>query len=148
MLKRSITYEDFFGNERTEEFYFNMTEAEVVEWITTNSDVTIDRVVERMSKKSDVKGIMDSIKDLIYRSYGEVSVDGRRFIKSKEVKDGFMETNAYSALFMELATDDGKAAEFLNSVIPKSLSARVKKIMDEHPDASVDELREIVEKEG
>lgn len=140
MFVKKITYKDFFGNERTEDFYFNLTEAEIIEWLSTNSEYTLDRVIENMQKKMNVKGILEAAKELIYKAYGEVSIDGRRFIKNEEVKNNFMETNAYSVLFMEIATDAKAAAEFFNSIIPNELAASVKKMMDEHPNATPEQL--------
>lgn len=143
MYVKTITYNDFLGHERTEDFYFNLTEAEIIEWLATNSEYTLDQVIENMRKKMNVRGILEASKELIYKAYGELSLDGRRFIKSKEVKDGFMETNAYSVLFMELATDAKKAADFFNAIIPKDLAEHVNKLYEEHPDASPEELVEI-----
>ena len=143
MFVKTITYQDFLGNERTEDFYFNLTEAEIIEWLSTNAEYTLDKVIENMRQKMNVKGILDATKELIYKAYGEVSLDGRRFNKSKEVKDNFMETNAYSVLFMELATDAKKAAEFFNSIIPKDLAASVNKLYEDNPNATPEELVEI-----
>lgn len=143
MFKKTITYKDFNGQQRTEDFYFNLTEAEVIEWLTTNTDATLDEVLNQMRKKSDISGLLSATKDLIYRSYGEKSVDGRRFVKTPEVKASFMETNAYSALFMELCTNAEKSAEFLNNIIPEEMAARIKDISDKHPDASPEELMEL-----
>ena len=141
MYKKTITYEDFLGVERTEDFYFNLTKAEIIEWLSTNAEYTLDQVIEHMTKKMDVKGLMEATKQLIYMAYGEISIDGRRFIKNQEVKDNFMETNAYSDLFMELATNAEAAAEFFNGIIPKDLAKEANKIMSEHPGASPEELR-------
>ena len=143
MFVKTITYQDFLGNERTEEFYFNLTEAEIIEWLSTNAEYTLDQVIENMRKKMNVKGILEATKQLIYKAYGELSLDGRRFIKSEEVKNNFMETNAYSVLFMELATDASKAAEFFNSIIPKDLAASVNKLYEDNPNATPEELIEI-----
>lgn len=144
MYKKTMTYEDFLGQTRTEDFYFNLTKAEIIEWLSTNADYTLDQVIEHMSKKMDVKGLMEATKQLIYMAYGEISLDGRRFAKNKEVKDNFMETNAYSDLFMELATDAKAAAEFFNGIIPKDLAEEVDKLTKEHPDATPEELRALV----
>lgn len=141
MYVKSITYTDYNNVERTEDFYFHLTEAEVLEWLTTNTEATIDEVLDNMKKKNNIRGLLDSAKDLIYRAYGEKSVDGRRFIKTPEVKANFMETEAYSKLFMELSTDPKAASEFVNSIIPSSLAARVKKLTDEHPGATPEEIK-------
>lgn len=141
MYCKKITYTDFDGKERTEEFYFNLTEAEIIEWMTTNSTYTIDKVLENMSKKMDVKGIIEATKELIYRAYGEKSIDGRRFCKTPDVKANFMETNAYSTLFMELATNAEEAANFFNSIIPSDLATKVDTLIKNNPDASTEELK-------
>lgn len=148
MYKKTMTYTDFFGTERTEDFYFNLTMSEILEWLSTNAEYTIDRVIENMSKKMDVRGLMDATKDLICKAYGEVSLDGRRFIKNEEVRNNFLQTNAYSNLFMELATDAKAAADFFNAIIPNDLAASVNKIMKEHPGATPEELREIAEQQA
>lgn len=147
MYCKKITFTDFDGNVRTEEHYFNLTEAEIIEWLSTNAEYTLDKVIENMSKKMNVKGILEATRELIYRAYGEKSLDGRRFIKTPEVKANFMETNAYSVLFMELATDAQKCADFFNSIIPKHLSENVDKLMKEHPGATPEELREMINKQ-
>lgn len=144
MYVKRITYTDYNDVERTEDFYFHLTEAEVLEWLMTNTDATLDEVLDNMKKKNNLRGLLDSAKDLIYRAYGEKSVDGRRFIKTPEVKANFMETEAYSQLFMELSTDPKAASEFVNSIIPSSLAARVKKVTDEHPNATPEEIKALV----
>lgn len=148
MYVKTITYTDFNNVERTEDFYFNLTEAEVIEWLTTNSSATLGEVLDGMRRKNDIQGILSSTKDLIYRAYGEKSADGRRFVKTPEVKANFMETPAYSKLFMEISTDANKAVEFLNAVIPSDLAARVRKISAENPNATVDDIRNIAAKSG
>lgn len=148
MLKKVITFTDYDGNQREEEFYFHMNKAEVIEWLVTNGDYTYDKLIDHMSKKRDGKAIIGVFRDLIYRSYGEKSVDGRRFMKSQEIKDAFMETEAYSNLFVELITDAKKAAEFLNGIIPKDLADLVSDTMAKNPNATPDELKEILASDG
>jgi len=148
MLKKVIKFTDYDGNQREEEFFFHMNKAEVIEWLVTNGDYTYDKLIDQMSKKRDGKAIMGVFKDLIYRSYGEKSVDGRRFVKSQEVKDNFMETEAYSELFVELVTDAKKAADFLNGVIPKDLSDLVSETIAKNPGATPEELKEIIASDG
>lgn len=129
MLKKTITYEDYDGNQRTEDFYFNLSKAEVVDWLTTSGGYTLDKVMEKLVRTENTKEIMQIFKDLIYRAYGEKSLDGRRFIKSEEVKNNFIETEAYSALYMELISNAKTAAEFFNGIIPKDMAADIDKMM-------------------
>lgn len=144
MYCREITYDDFDGNELTEKFYFNLNEAEIIKWITTNGDYSLDAVLNKMIEKKRGKDIIDAFENLIYMSYGERDVDSRRFIKTKEVKDAFMQSNAYSVLFMELITDAGKAAEFLNGIVPAKMAAEVSKILKENPDGIPDSMKDYI----
>lgn len=95
-----------------------------------------------MVKERNGREIMNTFSDLIYRSYGKKSLDGRRFDKTEEAKRDFMETEAYSVLFTEIVTDAKKAAEFFNGVIPKDMAADIERIMKENPDAIPDELKD------
>ena len=117
MFKKTIKYIDFDNNDREEDFYFNLTKAEVAE-MELSENGGISKLLQKIIAEKDQKRIVEFFKDFIIRSYGEKSNDGRRFMKSKEITDAFTQTEAYSILFMELATDEGKAAEFVNAVIP------------------------------
>lgn len=117
MLKKKITYVDYNGVERTEEFLFNLTQAEVTEMeLSTPGGLveTINKIVE----SKDGKEIISLFKEIILKSYGEKSPDGRRFVKSKELSDAFSQTEAYSILFMELATNAELSAAFVNAIVP------------------------------
>lgn len=120
MLKKTITYTDYNGNSRTEDFYFNLTEAEVTEMeLSVNGGLA--EMIKRIVAAQDSKQIIEIFKDIIMRAYGEKSPDGKRFIKTQEVKDNFAQTEAYSKLFMELATDDKAAADFINGIVPAKI---------------------------
>lgn len=118
MLKRTIKYTDYKGNERTEDFYFNMSKAELAEMELT-TDGGLSDYIEKIIKASDQAQIVKLFKELLLKSYGEKSEDGRRFIKGKELSEAFSQTEAYSILFMELAGDADKAAEFVNGIVPE-----------------------------
>lgn len=123
MLKKTIKYVDCNEVEREEDFYFNLTEAELMEmeYGTTGG---FSEMIKKIIAAQDTPTIMKIFKELLLKSYGEKSADGKRFVKSDEISTAFSQTEAYSKLFMELATDDVKAAEFVNGVIPKSVSAQ------------------------
>lgn len=142
MLKRTITFVDYDNNERTEDFYFNMNKSEVIKWLTTSGDYTLDKVMERLTKERNGKEIMKIFEEMIKISYGEKSLDGRKFEKSDEIWNNFYQTEAYSELFTELVTDAIKAADFFNGIIPKELGDEVKKIMDQYPDGIPAELKD------
>lgn len=117
MLKRTITYKDYNGEERTEDFYFNLSQAEVTE-MEMSVDGGLAEKLNRIILAKDGKQIIEAFKDLVLRSYGEKSPDGKRFIKSKELRDAFEQNPAYSIIFMELATNADMAANFVNGVVP------------------------------
>lgn len=146
MLKRTITYEDYDGNQRTEDFYFNLSQAEIIKWLTTSGDYTLDKVLDKLAKERNGREIMRMFEELIVMSYGKKSLDGKRFDKSKEVKDEFLETEAYSVLFTEIVTDAKKAGEFINGIIPKKLAEDVLKIMKENPEGIPDEVKDYLPK--
>lgn len=118
MLKKTITYTDYDGNERTEDFYFNLTKAEITE-MELSHDGGLTKLIEKIVAEQDSKRIVEIFKDLILRAYGEKSPDGKRFVKNQELRDAFAQTEAYSDLFMELATDAEAAVAFVNSIIPQ-----------------------------
>lgn len=118
MLKKTITYTDYDGNVRTEDFYFNLTKAEIME-MEMCTDGGLEKMINKIVQTSDTKRIIETFKEIILKSYGEKSLDGKRFIKNQELRDAFSQTEAYSELFMELATNEEAAAAFVNGVIPK-----------------------------
>lgn len=127
MYKRTVTFTDFDGNERTEDFYFHFSKAELMEMELSKTG-GLQNYVDKIVKTQDTPELMRIFKDLLLNSYGEKSLDGRKFVKSKELSEAFSQTEAYSMLFVELATDDEKAAEFINNVIPSDMQDEVKKI--------------------
>lgn len=123
MLKKTITYTDFNGVERTEDFFFNLTKAEVLE-MEMSATGGLAESIKKIVAAQDQPAIIKLFKDLILKAYGEKSADGRRFMKSEEIKDNFAQTEAYSILFMELATDADKASEFVNGIVPAGLAEK------------------------
>lgn len=144
MYKRTFKYVDFDGNEREEEHYFNLTKAEVTMWLTTNTGYTLDQLLEELTQKNDAKRIMEIFEDLILRSYGVKSPDGRKFVKTKELADDFKSTEAYSDLFMEVVMDGKKAATFINAILPKDISSKVDEVLRTNEEALPKELQEFL----
>ena len=118
MLKKTVTYTDYNGSERTEDFYFNLTKAEIMEMELTTVG-GLSAMIEKIVAAKDGPTIIKTFKDMVLKAYGEKSADGRRFIKSPEIAEAFSQTEAYSQIFMELATDDEAAAKFVNGIIPE-----------------------------
>lgn len=141
MLKKTITYENVFtGEPISEDFYFNLSKAEVVELELSHKDglkATLERIVEA----KDGKGIVEEFQKIILLAYGKRSEDGRRFIKNDEVREEFKSTGAYSALFMELVTDTDAAVNFVRGIIPAGMDEEAAKIVS----ADLKLIEEVVE---
>ena len=120
MFKKTIKYTDFDGNERKEDFYFNLTKAELLE-MQLSIEGGLQGHLERIIKTQSQPELVKMFKDIIMRAYGEKSLDGKKFMKSDEIRKNFECTEAYSELFMELATDSDAAAEFINALLPNDL---------------------------
>lgn len=124
MLKKTITYTDFNDEERTEDFYFFLSKAKLAEMeFSTNGGMK--NKLERLINEKDGAEICKLIKDLIVLSYGKKSDDGKRFMQTPEIAQEFLETEAYSELFMELTTNAEAAAAFVNGIIPKDLKSKI-----------------------
>ena len=120
MLKKTVTYVDYNGVERTEDFYFNLSKAEVAE-MELSVDGGFSKMLEEIVKSNDNARILELFKEMVLKAYGEKSADGRRFVKSKELAEAFSQTEAYSEIFMELAMDEKAAAAFVNGIMPANL---------------------------
>ena len=122
MLKKTITYIDYNGTERKEDFYFNLSKAEIMEMEMGTTGGMVE-MINKIVAAQDAPAIIDMFKKMILKAYGEKSVDGKRFIKSKELSEAFSQTEAYSQLFMELATDADAASKFVNGIVPAQETA-------------------------
>lgn len=126
MLKKMIKYTDYNGVEREEPFYFNLNKAELIKW--EGSTVGGMRAMyDKIIATQDQEALIALFETIIQRSYGEKSQDGKRFMKSPEILANFTSTEAYSNLFMELASNDESAAEFMNGIMPADLLEAAKK---------------------
>ena len=127
MIKKTVTYTDYNGVERTESFYFNLSKAEVME-MELSADGSMAESIQKIVDAKDAPAIIRVFKDLVLKAYGVKSDDGRRFMKVKadgsRYADDFKETEAYSQIFMELATDADAAAKFVNGIIPSDLGQK------------------------
>lgn len=117
MIKKTITYTDYNENTRTEDFYFNLNKAEIMRMEMSTKGGLVEKI-NRIVAAQDAPAIIEVFEDLIQRSYGVKTADGRGFEKSKEALAAFMATEAYSELFMELATDADAASAFVNGIVP------------------------------
>ncbi len=126
MLKKTITYTDYNGFKRTEDFYFNLSKAEIMEMELSTTGGFGD-MIQKIVAAQDTPGIIKIFKDVILKAYGEKSPDGKRFIKSDEIREAFSQTEAYSELFMELSTNDVAAADFVNGIVPGDMVDEIKR---------------------
>jgi hypothetical protein len=123
MLKREIKYEDFDGNEQTDIFYFNISKPEMVE-LEVEYPEGLKGFIEKIIETKDNKELINQFKRIILLAYGKKSDDGKRFIKNDELREEFSQTAAYQALFIELATVDNAAADFITGILPKDFTTK------------------------
>jgi hypothetical protein len=132
MLQKKIAYTDFNGVEREETFSFNLTKAEIME-MEMSTTGGLSEMINKIIEAQDTPALITLFKDLVLKAYGEKSADGKRFIKSKELSEAFSQTEAYSELFMELATDADAAAKFVNGIIPADAAKQLAESGATHP---------------
>ncbi len=117
MFKHNIKYTDYTGTERNEVFYFNLSKAELME-MELSTTAGVEEMIRMMIQTNDNAKIVQTFKDLILKSYGIKSEDGKRFIKSSELREQFEQSEAYSEFFMAmLNNEDGLQTKFINGVI-------------------------------
>lgn len=121
MLKKTVQYTDYNGVERKEDFYFNLSKAEITE-MEMSVEGGFSKMLEEIVNSKDNVRIVQLFKDIVLKSYGEKSPDGRRFVKSKEIAEAFSQTEAYSDIFMELALNEEAAAAFINGIMPADIN--------------------------
>ena len=120
MIKKTVTYVDYNGTERTEDFYFNLTKAELTE-MNLSTTGGLEKMIQDVITAQDTPKIIAIFKELLLKSYGVKSADGRRFIKSKELSTEFSQTEAYPIIYMELLTDEGSADKFVTGILPEDM---------------------------
>lgn len=129
MLKKTIKFTDYFGEERTQDFYFNLNKSELIE-MNFSTAGGMQNMLDQIRNTQDNAKIYAVFKDIILKAYGEKSADGLRFIKSKELSEAFSQTEAYNELIIEMFSDPDAAAKFMNGIIPPDLAAEAKKAIE------------------
>ena len=127
MLKETIKYVDYNGEQREEDFYFNLSRAELIA-MDYSVDGGLKEMIEKIVKEKDTVKIYKMFTDIIYKAYGEKSPDGKRFVKSTAISDSFIQTEAYSELIMKMISEPDYAAKFIEGVIsinPNSDSPKI-----------------------
>ena len=126
MLKKTITYTDYNGNSRTEDFYFNLTKTELMK-MEMGTNGGLSEMVKSIIAAQDQAALIQIFEDLILKAYGVKSLDGKRFEKSSQLSEAFAQTEAYDQLFMELATDADAAAQFINGIVLAEMAKELPK---------------------
>jgi hypothetical protein len=126
MFKHDITYENFNGETVTESFYFNLTSSEILE-LNASYDGGLGSFIQRIIDTTDQRSLIAEMKKLILLSYGVKSDDGKRFIKSDQLREEFVQTAAYDKLFMDLATNDNSATTFIKGIVPRDIQKEIEK---------------------
>ena len=121
MIKKTIEYIDYDGTERKEDKYFHMSKRELIKWETESGSGGMDKFIERIVNEEDRKTLIDMFDDLILRSYGEKSLDGKVFKKSPEIRKAFEDSACYDQLFYDLMSDTKMLSDFVNGLIPEGL---------------------------
>jgi hypothetical protein len=124
MISKTITYVDFNGMERTEKFYFNLTEAELVE-LEVDVEGGMKAILEKIIAENDRKQLWAYFKKVVLMAYGEKSPDGRFFRKNESIREGFAPTEACSKLLMELTSNTKAASDFINGILPDKISSQI-----------------------
>jgi transcriptional regulator NrdR family protein len=124
MLKKTVTYETFDGEKVTEDFYFNLTETELTDWSVSKSGGMV-QFIKILLKTSDGAEMYKMIKDLVLKSYGIKSPDGKKFYKSDAIIKEFESSAAFSDIMTSIMKDEKSATDFIKGVIPKKLAAKV-----------------------
>lgn len=128
MLKKTVTYTDYNGVERTEAFYFHYNEAEILDMEMSTEGGFAERIQKIIDAKDQVS-LMQVIKKFVIDAYGVKSEDGKRFIKNETVRTEFLESPAYSQIWMELVVNDEVAADFINNVIPSGMKEKLEALI-------------------
>jgi hypothetical protein len=139
MLKKTIKYLDFNGNEQEDTYYFNLAKAELVE-LEVQYKAGFGETLQRLVEANDQKALIAEFKSLILLSYGVKSDDGKRFIKNDELRAEFSQTAAYQEMFMELAFNDGAAADFIKGIVPADMSVEMDKAIASNTNTVVPQL--------
>lgn len=131
MVKLTETYKDYNDNERTEEFYFELNEAEVLE-MQAEENGQLNEIIKKVIAEKDSKKLMEIFKNLVLKSYGQKSIDGHYFEKSDEITKKFTQTKAYPQIFMRLALNAKAASDFVNGILPEDLDKKIEAVKSDN----------------
>lgn len=134
MLTKNITYTDLNGKERTDQYMFHMSKADVIrleaelstpEEFEDGSTTALERVINKFVETKNIHEIVMFFEDLIKRSFGVKSEDGRSFLKYLDASDAFMQSPAYDVLLIELLSNEQNAIAFFSAILPDDISPSI-----------------------
>lgn len=120
MLKKKITYTDYNGMERTDNFYFNMTEREIVMLLARLGVEDLKEYANKLAESGDLKSMFSFVDNIILSSVGAKSEDGKRFVKNQKIRDDFEQSEAYNVMFMDFLQNPSSASSFASAIVAKA----------------------------
>lgn len=136
MLRKEVKYKDFDGNDRKDVLWFHLNEVEITEMDLETSGGLV-KYMESIIDTNDVNQLIAIFKDLLIRSYGERSMDGKHFYKDDKIRNEFVSSAAYPVLYMEMVSDADKAVEFINGIVPSNIREQMAKIENTPEEAAM-----------
>jgi hypothetical protein len=127
VLKKTITYKDFNDEEVSEDLFFHLSKAELVE-MEVSHDGGLSAFLQKIVDSQNGKEIVTEFKNIVLSAYGKRSSDGKRFVKNATIREEFESSEAYSTLFMELVTNTDSAIEFVNGIVPQDMTQEAAKV--------------------
>ena len=124
MIKKTIKYIDYDGNEREEEFRFNLSKAELTE-MEFSLNGGLSTMLKRLVQEKNSSEMIKILKEIILKSYGERSDDGKYFRKSEELSKAFSETEAFTDIFMSIVSSPEAALEFVQGILPQDVREQI-----------------------
>lgn len=147
MYCKKITYVDYNDVTHTEDFYFNLNRAEILNMLMTDSDATLDQVFDYFRQTRNGKALLKMVEDLVKSSYGVKSPDGKQFVKKPEFTEAFVQSEAYSELLFELLNDADATAKFFIGIVPRNMQADLEKFYASHPDMKPEDVEKFAEEQ-
>jgi len=120
LLKKTVKYKDFDGNEREEDLYFHLSKVDIIK-LEVSHKGGLKASIEAIMAAEDGETIMKEMEGILKMSYGKKSPDGRKHVKNDEIWEDFVSSNAYEAFFMELVLNADLSAQFIQNVVPADL---------------------------
>lgn len=139
-----VTYTNFFGEQVEEQLHFHLSKGELMDMELQRTPLSAKIAIVNGGEAS----AMDAYKllcEFVSKAYGERSEDGRRFFKDDRATKAFMASPAFDALLDKLSSDSKFSTGFLAGLFPEDIMGKAKKLIDEHPNASLEELKKLAE---